>query len=433
MKEAKDIELRSDEVQEILTRPPHALIRYGISVICGVLVVLFIGSFFFCYPDVNSGSIVITTENPPVWIIARSTGKIQELRCYDKQRVNQGDILAIIDNTASVNDVLSMKQLLDSVRVSDSIYYLPKKMLTTAYELGEIQSSFSAFAKAATNYNNYLSLNLILQEKESLHRQMSDRSVYTKNLRKQFDLKQKELMIVRSDYERTRKLYEDKVVSESELEATDQKLLNKQQELQQLQTSISLEKVQSTQIQGTTGKLSVQYQQEKNELFSELKSAYRELITATENWQQNYLLVSPQKGIVTFSSFWQKNQFVSSGNKVFAIILQHPGRLVGKVAIPLAGSAKIKRGQMANVKLSGYPYLEYGILQGYVSNMSLIPNGNNYTVEVVFPHGLYSTTRKYLKITGEMNGTAEIITENRSLIQRLITPLKYLLSKESIQ
>jgi hypothetical protein len=28
------IELRSEEVHEILSRPPHALVRYGISVVC---------------------------------------------------------------------------------------------------------------------------------------------------------------------------------------------------------------------------------------------------------------------------------------------------------------------------------------------------------------------------------------------------------------
>ena len=36
-KEEKDIELRCEEVQEILTRPPHALVRWGITVFFTVL------------------------------------------------------------------------------------------------------------------------------------------------------------------------------------------------------------------------------------------------------------------------------------------------------------------------------------------------------------------------------------------------------------
>jgi hypothetical protein len=46
-KEEKDIELRCEEVQEILTRPPHALVRWGITVFFTVLALFFIGGCFF--------------------------------------------------------------------------------------------------------------------------------------------------------------------------------------------------------------------------------------------------------------------------------------------------------------------------------------------------------------------------------------------------
>ena len=42
--EINKIELRSNEVQEILSRPPRKLIRYGTSVICGILALLIAGS-----------------------------------------------------------------------------------------------------------------------------------------------------------------------------------------------------------------------------------------------------------------------------------------------------------------------------------------------------------------------------------------------------
>ena len=125
MKESDKIELRSDEVQEILSRPPHALIRYGISIFCGVIMVLFVGSFFFRYPDIVQGDVVITTENPPLWLVAKSTGKIKELMCSDKQEVKQGEILAVIENSASTTDVQLLNQLLSNVHISDSSYYIP--------------------------------------------------------------------------------------------------------------------------------------------------------------------------------------------------------------------------------------------------------------------------------------------------------------------
>ena len=46
MENENDIELRSEEVQEILTRPPRALVRWGITVFFGVLAAVIIGGCF---------------------------------------------------------------------------------------------------------------------------------------------------------------------------------------------------------------------------------------------------------------------------------------------------------------------------------------------------------------------------------------------------
>jgi HlyD family secretion protein len=429
MKEPDKIELRSDEVQEILSRPPHALVRYGISVIFGVMLVLFTGSFFFRYPDVVQGNVVITTENHPVWLVAKSTGKIKELVCSDKQPVNQGDLLAVIDNSASTRDVQAVNRLLSTVRISDRNFYIPETLLTHSYELGIIQSDFSAFTKAAVNYNNFLQLNLIKQEKTSLHKQIFDRKYYSTSLRKQYEMKNRELKISESAYERDALLYKQKVISASDMEIAEQGYLGKQQELQQLETSLSLENVESSQLKESVNKLSLQYLQEKNQLFSELNSAHRELMATIANWQQTCLLIAPQPGIVTFNSFWKRNQFINSGDKVFAIIPQKSGRLVGKIKIPASGSGKIETGQTVNIKVSNYPYLEYGVLQGKIATVSLVPNNDFYTVAVCFPKGLRSTADKELKFTGELNGTAEIVTRNQSLMERFFSPIRFLVMK----
>ena len=69
------------------------------------------------------------------------------------------------------------------------------------------------------------------------------------------------------------------------MEISEQTYLNKQQELQQLQTSISLQNVEFSQMKESVNKLSMQYLQEKHQLFSELKSTQRELLATIENWQ----------------------------------------------------------------------------------------------------------------------------------------------------
>ena len=48
----KKIELRSTEVQEILSRPPKWIVRWGITTVFFVVIIVVTGSWFFNYPDI---------------------------------------------------------------------------------------------------------------------------------------------------------------------------------------------------------------------------------------------------------------------------------------------------------------------------------------------------------------------------------------------
>jgi hypothetical protein len=79
------IELRSDEVQEILGTPPRWIIRWGITIMLLVVLVLLAGSYFYKYPDLISSRITIVSENPPVQIVAKSNGKLDQLFVENNQ------------------------------------------------------------------------------------------------------------------------------------------------------------------------------------------------------------------------------------------------------------------------------------------------------------------------------------------------------------
>jgi hypothetical protein len=92
-------------------------------------------------------------------------------------------------------------------------------------------------------------------------------------------------------------------------------------------------------------------------------------------------------------------------------------------------SGKVKNGQMVNIKLSGYPYLEYGIVRGIVRSKSLVPSSDAYIIEVDLPNGLSTLYGIKLDFTQNMQGTAEIITEDLRLFQKIINPFRYLISR----
>jgi len=92
-------------------------------------------------------------------------------------------------------------------------------------------------------------------------------------------------------------------------------------------------------------------------------------------------------------------------------------------------SGKVKPGQEVNIKLSGYPYLEYGMVKGIVKSKSLVTSGDSYTIELFLPEGLTTLYGRKLDFTQNMQGTAEIITEDLRLLQKIMNPFRYMLSR----
>lgn len=55
-----------------------------------------------------------------------------------------------------------------------------------------------------------------------------------------------------------------------------------------------------------------------------------------------------------------------------------------------------------------------------------------YVIDIELPNGLRTNYGKELPLSREMKGTAEIVTEDLRLIERLLAPIKKLKSKMEI-
>jgi HlyD family secretion protein len=99
--------------------------------------------------------------------------------------------------------------------------------------------------------------------------------------------------------------------------------------------------------------------------------------------------------------------------------------------LPLEGAGKVRVGQQVNIQLAGYPYLEYGSLIGVVNNISLVSSDNKYSLEISLSDSLKTNYGISLEMKSELQGTAEIITDDIRLLQRILNPIKSLLKKQS--
>ena len=68
-------------------------------------------------------------------------------------------------------------------------------------------------------------------------------------------------------------------------------------------------------------------------------------------------------------------------------------------------------------------------MEGYVSAVSLVPAENDYVLEISFPNGLKTNYDCQLSVLLEMPATAEIITDDLRLIERLTLPVKKIMTE----
>ena len=71
--------IRSEAVQDILTRVPNWMIRWGNTVIFVLLVLFFILCWFIRYPDVISTEAKVTSLTPPQKEYAQTSGRIDTI------------------------------------------------------------------------------------------------------------------------------------------------------------------------------------------------------------------------------------------------------------------------------------------------------------------------------------------------------------------
>lgn len=423
----QEIELRSNEVQDILSRPPHLLVRCGTMVFFVVIALFFIGGCFFYYPDVITAEIVITTERPPVWIIARGTGRLKDIYKHDLQKVVSGEVIAVLENSAITSDVIYLKSRIHSFLVTDSAVCqvsFPEKL-----SLGSIQNSYNSFMKNLIAYRDFIQLDLYMQKEKAARTECEEYGKYIVHLNRQVELNKEELRIAEIVYQREKTLFKRSVISQADYELAQQTYLERQQNTEQLMTSLSSARIQQAQLKQNIIEIQMQRDKDKNNLLIALRTAYDELLVSIASWELDYLLVTPTSGILSYNQVWQENQEIKVGDKIFSIVAKETGDVIGKINLPLSGAGKVKVGQRVNISVADYPYMEYGYLTGKVQSISLLANEDRYTVTVELPQDLYTSYKKPISFKGELSGSGEVVTDERSLTGRLVSPLRYLWEK----
>ncbi|MCB0532503.1 MAG: HlyD family efflux transporter periplasmic adaptor subunit [Lewinellaceae bacterium] len=421
MEEREYIELRSEEVQEILGTPPGWLVRWGTLVVFLCITALLSVAAIISYPDVIEAKVLITTTVPPVDVVARTDGHIVKFFAQDKAAVKQGTILAVLESTADYEDILRLEEQvarwqqygadsLNEIRVLQNL------------NIGEVQSDYSAFVQdvSAYRFGKQDKSPSIQQNIGSINRQIDklEQSI-------QYDQRakvriQSQLSTAKERYQKQRELFDAGLISEVELENEKNRVDDLERQIDALDESVLRKQNDIINLGKNRNDVSFSGRQDEASIVSRLRQSLNSLQASIDKWKQTYLLTAPIDGRVSLNAtYFSAKQFVKQGDQVLVIVPPKSDKIVGRLLLPVAGSGKVLPGQRVILKLDSYPYYEFGTLRGQVISKSLVPRDNKYAILVYLPDGLKTSYNREIPFEQQLQGSAEIITEEKRFLQRI--------------
>ncbi len=426
MKERKPDILYSDTVKEIMGTPPGRIVRWGTFVLFAVFILLFVFSWIIRYPDVIPSEIEITTQNPPVTISSKITGHIERLYVKEKDKVQSNQLLAVMESTASVGEIETLRSVLDTLNKPELISSDSMPVFT---ELGELQEFYSLFLRNVRNLGTYDINDFYGNKVISLKTEINGLGNYISSLYVKEKLLIQNQNLEIKKFKRDSSLFAGNAVSESTKEASQQSLLKIRIELQDVRLQHAERIILLAEREQLLQDYRIKRSEERETLVTILMESFFNLKAQLKIWEDRYLLISPVAGSVSFTKYWSVNQSVAKDDPVMNIIPAQTGDFLGRIYLGMYRSGKVKAGQQVNIKLSGYPYLEFGMVRGIVRSKSLVPAGDTYVIEVLLPDGLKTLYGHSLEFNQKMQGTAEIITDDVNLLQKILNPFRYMITR----
>lgn len=424
MESKEKLHIYSEEVRDILSTPPKSIFRIGNTIVFSFILILFILSWIVKYPDIVVAQASLTSLVPPDRVYARTTGRIDTILVANNTKVNKGQLLAVIENTADFKSVTYLKSILDTLDIQKLQFDFPYEKCNDL-ELGSIAVDYANFENDLRNYQQLLSLKPYLVEKDYQRNELLQQNRRLANLRQQLTYAEEELALEKAKLQRSKDLFKNGVIAKQTIEEAELIYLQQQKNFSTLQNQIS--QLESSLIDLKTNQKTTIINQTKDEinLYRNLLNSFNQLKRSIREWELMFVLESSIEGNLTYIDFWRSSQYISSGELVFSVLPSQRGSYIVRARASGLNTGKLRVGQKAIVRLANYPDREFGVLEGKLTNISKIPDSEGFLIlEIELPKQLTTSFGVELEFQQEMVGTVEIVTEDLRLLERLLYQLR---------
>jgi hemolysin D len=469
----------STPVQTLLDQPPATLPTRLLIAGMGFCLVFGTWAWFGQIEEVGKATGKLVPKGETYKIQPLELGKISRINVKEGDSVKKGDVIAEIDTTLAQKEVERLQQSLNASHIE----LIQKRGLwdqlnlqgntQTAIAKAEEKAQLSAIALAESKLDTTRQL---LREQETQSSAYRGRYAQLQPLSRETTTRLKQLQEEKKAnqerVERLNPLVIDGAISremlfqaEQALRETEQKITVSQlqevnnaneqifqasqslrdlesritqnrgelaktyQEIAQLQAELNRKRAQAAAVQLETNQRQGQLELEISQITARISENKTLLATAQSKLGDKYLK-APINGIILTLNLKNAGEVVQAAQTI-AEIAPEGVPLVLAAELPNREAGFIKQGLTAQVKIDAFPYQDYGVITGKVSQISADAKphkelGEIYQIEIVLNSNSSNPDARVMSLKPGQTATAEIIIRRRRIADVLLEPIKKL-------
>lgn len=416
--------------------PPTWLMRSGITLIAFVMIVILIAAYFIKYPDKITSKGVITAYHPPIEHFTKIGGVIDSLFVKDGMEVKKGSKLLYLENDMNIVHLNALTAFINRYENVDHIAGFLSLKLPYKLQLGDLSDDYGRLILAIEEFQSTLRQAGVFKQINTLKNEIVNNKKLQQVIEKDKDYTQEELALIEKDFGRNSSLNKEGVVSDLDREKSKGQLLQYQKSYNQTDQNLIANQIKSKQLELEIQRLTEERTVKVNDHIFKIKNIINDLRKNHKKWEETYIVKAKIDGTANVKSDITKDRFIQPDIVIATIIPKLSSKeKYAQIVVPGTSVGKITKGTAAIIRLDAYPYKEYGILKSKVRKISLLPDkdkdGNiQYEVHLALKDKMISTYNYNLPYQPMASISADIITEDKSILQRIFHQLSDLIKNK---
>ena len=412
----------SEELDDIITTQPHWFIRIGMGFFLLLFAMVLALSWVVKFPIVVRCNLTMTSVNAPKSVLVKNTSRLSAVLVHEQEYVRKGQALALLENAADNAQVLRLAGHLDSLARSAAAIEPGHTMRRPTYfpaQLGELQAKYQVFAQEYSQLYSLRAGGFYAKKELLLQAELATLRLGQRNLAQQSHLYRQDWQLAREEMASQQTLVRKGVIAAADFRREQSRELAKQFPMKQGESArlhnLSDQRAKEQELLDLA-----KLEQDHTDAYVQSLNTLR---SALDEWKSKYVLAAPDSGRVNFAGILEVNQVVRANQEVF-FISSRSAAYYGEMLVPQQNLGKVKVGQRVLIKLDGYPFNEFGLVNGRITYLASIPTPHGFLAKVALTNGLRTAYGKQLVFRNRISAQADVLTEDTRLLERILYQIR---------